>query len=39
MDCRTTFYSSACFSWKGVFFFLQDPIFMVFFGFLEACSS
>ena len=39
MDCRTKFYSSAVFSWKCGPFSLQDPIFLVFFGFSEAFSS
>ena len=39
MDCRAKFYSSAVLFVERWSFSLQDPIFLVFFGFLEACSS
>ena len=39
MDCRAKFYSSAVFFVERWFFSLQDPIFLVFFRFLEACLS
>ena len=39
MDCRTKFYSNAVFFVERWFLSLQDPIFLVFFGFSEACLS
>ena len=39
MDYRAKFYSSAVFFVERWFLSLQDPIFLVFFGFSEACLS
>ena len=39
MECRAKFYSIAVLFVERWSFFLQDPIFLVFFGFSEACSS
>ena len=39
MECRAKFYSSVVFFVERWSFSLQDPIFLVFFGFSEACSS
>ena len=39
MDYRAKFYSSAVCFIERWFLSLQDPIFLVFFGFSEACLS
>ena len=39
MDYRAKFYSSVVFFVDRWSFSLQDPIFLVFLGFLETCSS
>ena len=39
MDIRAKFYSREVFFVERWSFSLQDPIFMVFFGFSEACLS
>ena len=39
MDCRTKFYYNAVFFVEMWFLSLQDPIFLVYFRFSEACLS